>query len=187
MSPLDYPSVVSCVCAVPPPSPQAPIHSPSIFSLLKWKSDEHDQSEEGGLRWRDIVSFKNHPLQGWSRLISRSLQLLCSAVSAKKQNLGFATMLGVRDQIGALGRVGGEANSSEFCELDMDNMFWEIPQHEAIQSVAWAFDACRKGKNDPWFSLARGGEKALDRIGKSSSSFWLVRRQSAGLLNSTQS
>ena len=110
----------------------------------------------------------DHPLQGWSRLISRSLQLLCSAVSAKKQNLGFATMLGVRDQIGALGGVVGKASSSEFCELDMDNVFWAIPQHEAIQSMTWAFDACRKGKNDLWFSLARGGEKALDRIGKSS-------------------
>ena len=61
----------------------------------------------------------------------------------------------------------------------MDNMFWEIPQHEAVQSVTWAFDACRKGKNDLWFSLARGGGKALDRIGKASGTQFFLVSESA--------
>ena len=61
----------------------------------------------------------------------------------------------------------------------MDNMFWEIPQHEAVQSVTWAFDACRKGKNDVWFSLARGGEKALDRMGKASGTQFFLVSESA--------
>ena len=57
----------------PPPFVKVLPQAPCVFELMKWKSNEHVAD---GLKWRDIVSFKNHPLQQWSKVISRCLQPL---------------------------------------------------------------------------------------------------------------
>ena len=48
-----------------------PLFTASIFSILKWKTDELTTA---ALRFRNIVSFKGHPLQSYSRVMSRCLQ-----------------------------------------------------------------------------------------------------------------
>ena len=72
--------------------------APALFSLPKWKSTEYDP-ENPVLKWRDIVSYKSHILQSYSRVVSRALQLLCAALHSSGVCLGFPNMLGVRDQL----------------------------------------------------------------------------------------
>ena len=66
--------------------------APSLFSLIRWKSREQDQ-DEPTLKWRDVVSYKNHVLQSYSRIISRTLQLTCQCILAVRDQVGLATRL----------------------------------------------------------------------------------------------
>ena len=58
-----------CAPAIEPKYPPFP-KAPGVFELMKWKSNEFVVD---GLKWRDIVSFAGHPLQVWSRVVSRCL------------------------------------------------------------------------------------------------------------------
>ena len=67
-----------CSCATPKRNPPPPFikvlpQAPCVFELIKWKSNE---TVVDGLKWRDSVSFKNHPLQQWSKVINCCLQTL---------------------------------------------------------------------------------------------------------------
>ena len=64
-------------------------------------------------------------------------------------------------------------------EMDMDDMFKQIPQDEVIESVDWIFSVLngsfrshRKKTNlkckETWFSISKAGDRGLDRVGKSS-------------------
>ena len=78
------------------PSRVPQLFTPSIFSILKWKTDELQTT---ALRFRDIVSFKGHRLHGWSRVMSRCLQLIVNGLIERSEGFGFACMPGVRDQL----------------------------------------------------------------------------------------
>ena len=96
----------------PPPRKFPPLpKAPCVFELLKWKADEFVVD---GLRWRDIVSFAGHPLQAWSRVMSRCLQMLVSFLIDQGIGLGFAKMQGVRDQLHAAARMGALPHETEF-------------------------------------------------------------------------
>ena len=55
-------------------------------------------------------------------------------------------------------------------EKDMDNIFWEIPQDQIMVALEWAHKKLRGGRNNLWFSRAKGGQRHLDRVGTASSS-----------------
>jgi hypothetical protein len=85
-------------------------------------------------------------------------------------------LLGVRDQVGLATRLRGNNDRVEFRERDMNDMFWEIPKEEAMAAIRWAMTTLRektRGKK-AWFSIARGGEKDLDRVGSCSSKNFYV-------------
>ena len=96
--------------------------APALLSLRKWKSTEYDP-ENLVLKWRDIVSYKSHILQSYSRVVPRALQLLCAALHSSGICLGFPNMLGVRDQLKSVQRFVGPHDPIAFREPDMDNMF----------------------------------------------------------------
>ena len=100
--------------------------SPSIFSILKWKTVE--QGAEACAKWRDIVSFKFHILRSYARLISRSLQLVVNEVYRHFQTLGMPSMLGVRDMLAALGRTLPVWCTVRPDEADMTDMFGISPR-----------------------------------------------------------
>ena len=108
--------------AKPPPFVRVLPQAPCVFELMKWKSNE---TVADGLKWRDIVSFKNHPLQQWSKVISRCLQALVNFLCDLGCGLGFAKMQGVRDQVHAAQRMGAVPELTIFAEEDMADMFWE--------------------------------------------------------------
>ena len=73
----------------------------------------------------------------------------------------------------------GQSRSISFRERDLNYMFWEITKHEALQAIQWGLGIvrpCARNKH-AWFSLAKGGEKHLDRIGKCSATcFYLISK-----------
>ena len=168
---------------------KSPVAAPTLFDLLKWKCNEHESKL---LKYRTGVSYKNHPLQSYSRVISRCLQRGLEELMIRTPVLGFPGMLGVRDLIFAARRVGATPGSLELKELDMDDMFWEIPQTEVIASVRWLISTLRARNKKPvpkqtrqtsqqtldvtpaaplgvealWFSISKSGDKSLDRVGK---------------------
>ena len=103
--------------------------------------------------------------------------------------LGFPGMLGVRDLIFAARRVGTTPAGLELKEMDMDDMFWEIPQPKVISLIRWLISMLHtKGKpklpsrkktappathDEPpdvealLFSISKSGDKSLDKVGKS--------------------
>ena len=62
----------------PPPFVKVLPQHPCVFELMKWKSNE---LVVDGLKWRDIVSFKNHPLQQKNHTIFVSLTSPDSCIS----------------------------------------------------------------------------------------------------------
>ena len=54
-------------------------------------------------------------------------------------------------------------------EKDMEDMFWEIPKHEAQAAISWAMSLVKGNKKDLWFAIHRGRLRRLDRIGKGTS------------------
>ena len=98
------------------------VTAPTLFDLLKWKSQEF---ETPALKFRTIVSYKNHPLQLYCRVISRCLQKGLEETMGTVQTLGFSRMLGVRDMIFSARRLGASASNMSLSEMDMDDMFWQ--------------------------------------------------------------
>ena len=166
-----------------------PVAGPPLFDLLKWKCQEHGNKL---VKYRTVVSYKNHPLQSYSRVISRCLQRGLEELMVRTTVLGFPGMLGLRDVIFAARRVGATPGGLELKEMDMDDMFWEIPQTEVIASVRWLISTLHARNKKPvpkltrqtsqqtlevpaadalgvetlWFSISKPGDKSLDRVGK---------------------
>ena len=59
-------------------------------------------------------------------------------------------------------------------EQDMEDMYWEVPKDEMLQSLTWALALLSKGKTELFFSLAKGGLNELDRVGTASSDHFVV-------------
>ena len=58
-------------------------------------------------------------------------------------------------------------------EMDIDNCFWNLDKHgvlKAVRKVAGRVRWGRKVKGDLWFSIAKGGDKTVDHMGKGSES-----------------
>ena len=163
--------------AKPPPFVRVLPQAPCVFEVLKWKSNE---TVADGLKWRDIVSFKNHPLQQWSKIISRCLQALVNFLCNLGCGLGFAKMQGVRDQVHAAQRMGAVPELTVFAEEDMADMFWEIPAEEVKQAARWAMQRmCANQRiKHALFSISRES-KHLDQVGTSAAQSFLVVDEAA--------
>ena len=149
--------------------------APCVFELLKWKADEFVVD---GLRWRDIVSFAGHPLQAWSRVMSRCLLMLVSFLIDQGIGLGFAKMQGVRDQLQAAARMGAITHETEFNDEDMADMFQEIPATDVKWAVQWALNAVRAKHRATNLSFSASKESNhLDRIGRSTAPGYTVVRE----------
>ena len=122
------------------------------------------------MKWRDVVSFAGHALCLWARNIGRCLQLLIQELGGRGEGLGFQNMRGVRDQVEAFRRLT-QNRVNQLCpptpiEMDMEDMFWEIPEEEVAKALDWAM---RGQKGLQWFCQHRRGVRKLDRLGWGSS------------------
>ena len=125
-------------------------------------------SREGELKFRNIVSFKGHPVQADSRIMSRSLQTALNFRYEEIPTFVVSSLLGVRDTLTAQQRLRAIPAQVHLLEKDMADTFWAIPVSEAIAAVDWLFTFIAKKKRmcEITFSISREG-KALDRVGLS--------------------
>ena len=57
-------------------------------------------------------------------------------------------------------------------ERDMDNCYWEMKKQEVLDAIRESAQAVMDGRGvtgQLWFSVAKGGDKACDRVGKANS------------------
>ena len=47
-------------------------------------------------------------------------------------------------------------------EMDMDDMFWEIPTQDVFKALTWSIKKVQWGRSPLLFSLAKGGQRAFD-------------------------
>ena len=91
--------------------------------------------------------------------------------------IGFRRMFGVRAQARAVSRfiaqMGGNCLLT-LSEMDMDDMFWEIPTQEVFKAVEWAIRHVKGGGGQLFFSLAKGNMRQLDWLGSSSGKSFVV-------------
>ena len=60
-------------------------------------------------------------------------------------------------------------------ERDMDNCHWGMKKQEVLDAIRESAQAVMKGwgvTGQLWFSVAKGGDKARDGVGKASSQFF---------------
>jgi len=63
----------------------------------------------------------------------------------------------------------GGGHNIVLTEMDMGNMFWEIPTNKVFEALEWAISHAKEGRASLYFSLCKGGLKHLDWLGASSS------------------
>ena len=82
-------------------------------------------------------------------------------MASEGKGIGVQDLKGVRDQIESFRRLQGMGGGGggpdtkkedwfppEPTEMDMDDMFWEIPKNEVILSLDWALKSLR-GEGEP--------------------------------------
>ena len=91
--------------------------------------------------------------------------------------IGFQRMFGVRDQARTVSRFDSQMGGGcplILTEMDMDDMFWEIPTQEVFKAVEWAIKNVKGGGGQVFFSLAEGNMRQIDWLGASSSKSFTV-------------
>jgi len=116
---------------------------------------------------RLVISHSKHFLKKFSRLIGRSLSLLLRELHFSYPAWGTPSLLGVRDFVGLVAKWF--QGKTVLAERDIDNAYWELPKEGVYDSVKQAAQLVRTHRGmrgNFFFSIARGGERSLDRIGK---------------------
>ena len=143
---------------------------PMIFALPKWRSDE----ARNEFAWRNVISFAGHPVKRYAHLISRCLLILMNEMHKLFPFVSMPSMLGVRDMFFSL--VDREPGGDVLLfERDIDNCYWEMKKREVVQAISEAAQAVVEGRGVTgklWFSVAKGGDKARDRVGKATCQFF---------------
>ena len=152
-----------------------PLSAPTLFSMLKWKSIE--SGVDPLIKWREVIAFCSVPLKRYARVIGRCLQLLVKALYLECTTLGFPLMLGTRDFSQACIRLSSQTSAVHICEQDIQDMYWEIPKPQVMESVKWAVNHLGEQRKRPvsFFAVNQAGDKILDRLGKGSEDmFWNI-------------
>ena len=138
--------------------------APTAFHLLKWKTNE----KLSDWKWRLVVSHARHPLRRLSKLVGRGLTLLLQELHAVFPYWGCPTMRGVRDVWKHLQQ--DRPKVLDLWERDIDNAYWELNKKRVLEAVRTAgalVKQRRRVRGTLSFSIAKGGCKALDRVGES--------------------
>ena len=147
------------------------VAAPSFFNMLKWKSDElcvHARE----LKWRGLISCRRNVFMVWGKLIGRVQQQLIVCIVTLEPTYSFQQLMGVLDQVRAILRLGGPTAGTRFLEQDMQNIFWEIPNLEAMECVRWVISLVHPNREPDasMFAVCKRGLKHLDWVGTRSSS-----------------
>ena len=145
------------------------LQPPSAFALVKWRSKE--MSVPPVIKWRDVFAFNNVVAQSLAKLVGRALRLLLHDMYVTLSSLALPVMVGVRDLVCAVSRTQSRRSHVRPLEADVDDMFWELDKEVCMSAISHALSAAKgtRREKDMVFSLHKGGDKSLDRIGGSTS------------------
>ena len=124
------------------------------------------------LRFIDIVSFKGHPLQSHSRVMSRCLQL---PVNALIEQFGvFWLCKHASSERSSSCRLRAVPAYTRLVEKDMAHMFWESPLEQVVLSLEWALASLAKKRRCTSLTFAVSkADQHLDHIGSAASNAFL--------------
>ena len=136
---------------------------PSAFQLLKWQSDEASND----LRFRLVILHARHFVRRFSRLMGRALSLLIKELHIAHPVWGTPSLTGIRDFMVLTQKW--YVRQTVPAERDIDNAHWELPKDGVLDAVERAAQRVKKHRGMRGslghFSIAKGGERLLDRIG----------------------
>ena len=135
---------------------------PTAFQLLKWKSDEVNSDVKFPL----VNSHARHFLRLFSRLMGRALSLLLRELHIAHPLWGTPSLMGIRDFMTLVGKW--YSRDTTLAERDIDNAYRELPKAgvmDAVKEAAKRVSQYCGMRNGFSFSIAKGGERLLDRIG----------------------
>ena len=141
------------------------ITAPDAFKLLKWKTTETLRD----WRWRLLISHKGHSLKRTSQQVGRCLSVLLRKLHIAFSFWGTPSMTGVKDAHSYIKTHAPRV--LDLWERDIDNAYWELDKGAVLEAVRQAARIVRTHRNVRggfWFSIAKGGLKSLDRVGKAS-------------------
>ena len=137
--------------------------APSAFQLLKWKPQEkHNQ-----LLFRLVISHSKPFLKKFSRLFGDSLSLLLRELHISYPVWCTPSLLGVRDFVALVARWF--QGKTVLAERDVETAYWELPMkgvYDSDKQASQLVRAHRGMRGNFFFSIAKGGERSPDRIGK---------------------
>ena len=150
-----------------PPSKHS--KAPSAKILIKSKSLEAD----GILKIRIVISHFSHPASKIGKLASRALSLLCRLVGDMDINFEIFSMYDAKGLfVSALSAADKDSVPWAGLELDMVDMYSEIPKDRVLDSVMYCVSVLRdnrKSRNPiTWFAISTIC-KSLDRLGTGTS------------------
>ena len=150
-----------------PPSKHS--RAPSAKILIKSKSQEAD----GILKIRFVISHFSHPASKIGKLASRALSLLCRLVGDMDINFEIFSMYDAKGLfVSALSAADKDSVPWAGLELDMVDMYSEIPKDRVLDSVMYCVSVLRdkrKSRNPiTWFAISTIC-KSLDRLGTGTS------------------
>ena len=123
---------------------------------------------EGLLKMRLVISHFKHPSANEGHLVGRCLSVLIAALSGMPDSLEIRSMQGCRDICMRACEASAEDTQEWFrAELDMMNMYTEIPTEHVHEAVAYAIQRIEA----PTHSHRAIKRFALSRGGKSGDSF----------------
>ena len=120
-----------------------------------------------------MISQARHPLRRLSKLTGRYLSLLVKEINILSPFFSLPAMIGVRDMFFVSARSRCSTIPTHQLEMDIDNCFWNLCKNGVLKAVSDVADRVRRGRKvgvDLWFSIAEGGDKTVDHIGKGSES-----------------
>ena len=151
--------------------------APKCQLLLKYKSQE--SASPPVIKMREVLTYACHPFQKQCKLIGRALTLLWKmAVDV----LGSVELIAVPHMLHAVKKWLSQVNTSQsagagmpfWTEMDVKQMFLEIPRSDIIPALVWIHDKLKEKKKTRGpveFYLAKDGNRRMDNTAHGSRDF----------------
>ena len=119
------------------------------------------------MKVRDVIVHCRHPWKRISRLAGRALTVFWKLASFEIVSMGD-----LGDWVSRTKKLTGKGGGGTLLELDLCEMFPNIPRSGIDPALLFAFDACRGNdrgsRRTLWFSILKDGNRKKDGMGKQS-------------------
>ena len=152
--------------------------APSCQLLLKYKSTE--RASPPVIKMREVLTYACHPFQKKCKLMGRALTLLWKMavdVLKSRELIAMPQMLHtIKQWLSHVDKSPSTGTGEPFwTELDVKEMFPEIPRSDIIPALVWIHDQLngkKKTRGPVKFYLAKDGNRRMDNTPHGSRDFF---------------